>query len=64
MECPRGSECREGSHKVKTIDKAQEWSSKVTEQDLPITVDQQKAKGGRLAVKIYGHGGHLIDRRG
>lgn len=64
MECPRGSEVRESSHEVKTMAKALEWTSKVCESDLPITIEQQVAKGGRARVKIWASNGDLIETKG
>ncbi len=64
MECPRGMMCTESDHQVKTLAKAQEWSSLVKPIHLPITVNQNKGAGGRIMVRIYGSNGQLLETRG
>ncbi len=63
MQCPRGSSCTETNHDIKTLKAAQEWFSEVTEDQLPITVNQVRAANGRLRVMVYS-AGKLINERG
>ena len=64
MECPRGSICTEGEHKVKTLTKAREWYEGAVEADLPITVQKFEANNGRMMVKIYNKENRKIYQRG
>ena len=59
-----GYECKSSSHEVKTLEKAQEWYSKVTVDDLPITVDQRTTVVGRVFARIYNKDGKLLGTRG
>jgi len=53
MECPRGSETTSSQHTVKTLAKAQEWSTvPVYEEDLPVTIHQDKTRNGRLRITV------------
>lgn len=64
MICQKGSECSETTHEVKTMAAAIEWFTGVTEDDLPITVNQIKSIEGRLMIKVYSNDKRLIHRRG
>ena len=65
MECPRGSETLSSQHEVKTKDKAGEWCRFDVEEDqLPLTIHQDKTPNGRMRVKIYNSNGVLIVGRG
>jgi len=65
MECPRGSETLSSVHEVKTMGKAQEWTTvNVDDNGLPLTIHQDKTPNGRMRVKIYNSEGVLIDERG
>jgi len=65
MECPRGSETLSSQHEVKTKDKAVEWCRFDVEEDqLPLTIHQDKTPNGRMRVKIYNSNGVLIVGRG
>jgi len=64
MECPNGSECKESSHQVKTMNKAIEWFTGVKENDLPIVISQAKALNGRIRVLIYNANDELIYKKG
>lgn len=64
MICPKGSECTETTHDVKTIAVAREWFDGVNVSDLPITVNQVKSSNGRLMLKIYSKDKQLIYSRG
>ena len=64
MDCPRGSECTESTHQVKTLGFAVEWSELVTDGDLPITVQQHTAHNGRARIQVRANDGRLIERRG
>ena len=56
--------CIESDHIVKTLDKANEWFNGVSENDLPVTINQVKSSNGRLMVKVFSSGNKLIHRRG
>jgi hypothetical protein len=65
MECPRGSATRSSVYKVTILKYANEWCRKpVSEDDMPITIHQDKASGGRIRVKIFNDKGVLIVERG
>ena len=64
MICPKGSECTETTHEVKTMAGAREWFDNVNESDLPIIVNQVKSTDGRLMIKIYSKDKQLIHSRG
>lgn len=64
MECPKGSECRESSHAVKTADKATEWFDGVSENDLPLTIRQTTSSDGRVMIRVYDKDKKLIHQRG
>jgi hypothetical protein len=64
MNDPQGGQLTESEHKVNTLTKAQEWCSTVSQCDLPITVNQWKARNGRCAYKVYSASGSLIYSRG
>ncbi len=64
MQCPRGSECKESTHEVKTLEKAKEWHEGVTDKDLPITVQQFTASNGRVMVKVFASCGSMIKSKG
>ena len=64
MENPRGGSCTESTHKVKTIETAREWFDGAQESDLPMTVMQWKAPGGRIAVIFINANGRRIGSRG
>ena len=65
MECPRGSETLSSQHEVKTMGKAQEWVTvHIYDNDLPLTIHQDKAPHGRMRVKIFDREGALIEERG
>jgi hypothetical protein len=65
VECPRGSETLSSQHEVKTIEKAEEWCRKpISEDDLPLTIHQDKTPNGRIRVKIFNDKGSLIVERG
>jgi len=64
MECPKGSECKESSHQVKTAQKATEWFDGVTENDLPLTIRQVTSSDGRVMIKVYDRNQNLIHKRG
>lgn len=64
MECSRGSICVESTHKVKTYDMAQAWCSDVQVSDLPVTIQQFTASGGRVLIRIFDKDGSLIYSKG
>lgn len=65
MECPRGSVITESEHKITTLSAAKDWARReVFKTELPLTVVQQKARNGRIAVQIFANDGRLIARRG
>lgn len=64
MECPKGSICKETQHEVKTLKAAQEWLGRVTEEMLPIRVNQLTASDGRVQISIRDCNGKLIHMRG
>ena len=64
MECPKGSECKESSHEVKTAKKATEWFDGANESDLPLTVRQVTSADGRVMIKVYDRNKKLIHQRG
>lgn len=64
MICPRGSECTESTHEVKTLPKAREWFPGAEEKHLPITVNQSKAYNGRIMAIITDRHGAVVYRRG
>lgn len=64
MICPKGSECRESVHEVRTLDKAREWFPGVTEDQLPLLVNQHKSSDGRLYISVYSKDRRLIYKRG
>ena len=64
MECPKGSECKESSHVVKTEQKATEWFDGATENDLPLTIRQVTSSDGRVMIKVYDRNQNLIHQRG
>ena len=64
MECPKGSECRESSHVVKTAQKATEWFDGATEHDLPLSIVKMIASNGRVMIKVYNTDNTLIHQRG
>ena len=64
MQCPKGSDCKETDHTVKSICKAKEWFEQCLEYDLPITVKQYTAKDGRVMIKVFNSIGNLIHQRG
>jgi len=65
MECPRGSETLSSQHEVKTMAKAEEWCRREIEEDqLPLTIHQDKTPNGRMRVKIFNINGDLIEERG
>lgn len=52
-------------HKITTLTAANEWVKReVFKTELPLTVIQQKARSGRIAVQIFANDGRLIARRG
>ncbi len=64
MECSRCSVVSESSHEVKTLDKAKEWFSCSQENHLPVTINQFKARNGRLRIEVYDKDGSLLHCRG
>jgi len=65
MECPRGSETTSSQHEVKTMAKAEEWCRVEVEEDqLPLTIHQDKTPNGRVRLKIFNKKGALIVERG
>ena len=64
MESPRGGTCTESTHKVKTLDTAQEWFSGATDGDLPMTVLQWKTSDGRICAIFSNSNGERIGDRG
>lgn len=64
MQCSRGSMTTDTTHSVLTLKTAQEWYPEVTDSDLPITVDQERASNGRLRITIHNNKNKMIHRRG
>ncbi len=64
MESPRGGACTESTHKVKTLDTAQEWFVDAKESDLPMTVQQWKTQDGRICAIFSNSNGERIGARG
>lgn len=66
MICPCGSDCTALSHQVKTLQVAQEWSSLVQEQDLPVRIEQDRCKAcGRQRTRVFTDNPHrMIESRG
>ena len=64
MECERGSNCKEQSHTVKTIDKAREWFPGAEIIDLPLRIDQRISSSGRIYARFFDKDGELIGIKG
>ena len=64
MECPKGSEMKQSSHQVLTLEKAKEWFAGTLNYDLPITIVQNTSAEGRVMIKVYDNNNKLIHQRG
>ena len=61
---PRGGMPHETEWQVKTLWKAKQWVPGITEEQLPLTIEQLTAAGRRLYVRIYDNNMKLILTRG
>jgi len=64
MNCNKGGQTADRSHNVTTLAKAKEWWPGVLITDLPLTIDQYEAPGGRLHIKIFDRNLVLKSTRG
>lgn len=64
MICPKGSECTESTHEVKTIDTALQWFGGCRQEDLPVLITQTTAIDGRVKIQVTSKSGQVIHRRG
>ena len=53
---PRGANCTERTHTVRTLDKAKEWLNSVEAKDLPITIHQTYANTRLHRLIVNKHG--------
>jgi len=64
MECPKGSTCSDSDHTVKTLKMAKEWFEDITEDQIPIRVNQLTASNGRVQITIRDNTGSIVHTRG
>ena len=64
MNCPCGGETKPSTHIVKTLQAALIWFPGVTDDKLPIRIEQDTCTCGRMRARGYDRDGVLIGSRG